>query len=45
MATGQLVGGGGEERGLKRKVQGGSTFAGWTHPYYWAPFILLGNGR
>lgn len=18
---------------------------GWTHPYYWAPFILIGNWR
>jgi CHAT domain-containing protein/Tfp pilus assembly protein PilF len=22
-----------------------SPFPGWSHPYYWAPFILLGNGR
>jgi CHAT domain-containing protein/tetratricopeptide (TPR) repeat protein len=26
-------------------VEGGGARSGWTHPYYWAPFILMGNGR
>jgi CHAT domain-containing protein/tetratricopeptide (TPR) repeat protein len=31
-------------RGVKRS--GGDDIAtGWTHPYYWAPFILIGNWK
>ncbi len=22
-----------------------ATLSGWRHPYYWAPFILVGNVR
>ncbi|MGD0437184.1 MAG: CHAT domain-containing protein [Bryobacteraceae bacterium] len=33
-----------EDRGVH--VPGGRSDAnGWTHPYYWAPFILIGNWR
>jgi CHAT domain-containing protein len=32
------------ERGVGvRRVQGGAN--AWTHPYYWAPFILIGNWK
>ena len=30
----------GGQRGVEVLVD---TPAGWTHPYYWAPFILMGN--
>ena len=35
------------QRGVKRlePTAGPAALPGWTHPYYWAPFILLGNGR
>jgi CHAT domain-containing protein len=39
------------ERGLELEARPGSqttstssTAPGFSHPYYWAPFILIGNG-
>jgi CHAT domain-containing protein len=33
-------------RGVIAVPEGGApALPGWTHPYYWAPFVLLGNGR
>ncbi len=31
------------ERGVKSPMA--TTAAAWTHPYYWAPFVLIGNWR
>jgi CHAT domain-containing protein len=45
MVSGKLSASTGAERGMKRDTEGTSPLPGWTHPYYWAPFILLGNGR
>jgi CHAT domain-containing protein len=35
------------ERGFKRvpEAQGEWKDAGYAHPYYWAPFVLIGNFR
>jgi CHAT domain-containing protein len=32
-------------RGLARSATPGAAWPGWTHPRYWAPFVILGNGR
>jgi CHAT domain-containing protein len=32
------------DRGVHTPNQEGGV-QGWTHPYYWAPFILIGNWR
>jgi CHAT domain-containing protein len=51
MATGKLTAssGAGGERGFgvdgAPKPAAAPALPGWTHPYYWAPFVLLGNGR
>jgi CHAT domain-containing protein/tetratricopeptide (TPR) repeat protein len=29
----------------EKREEAHASFPGWSHPYYWAPFILLGNGR
>jgi CHAT domain-containing protein len=34
-----------EERGAVPVEHRLGALPGWTHPYYWAPFVLLGNGR
>ena len=44
-----LVGGEGEVRAIARptrdnQVDASADFPGYRHPYYWAPFILIGNG-
>jgi CHAT domain-containing protein len=43
-----LVGGAGEVRAIARPTALGgdrsSPLPGYSHPYYWAPFILIGNG-
>ena len=43
-ATGKGKGAG---RGLEAEGTSGSgeTMPGWSHPYHWAPFILIGNWR
>ena len=40
-----VTGEAGTQRGARRSDTGASSSApdGWTHPYYWAPFTLLGN--
>jgi CHAT domain-containing protein len=32
------------DRGV-RVTAGNAVATGWTHPYYWAPFILIGNWK
>lgn len=47
MATGVLrssVGGGKDSRGLLTESITPKS-KNWTHPYYWAPFILIGNWK
>jgi len=46
MASGALKpdAGGAGDRGVK-PVGTYATARNWTHPYYWAPFILIGNWR
>ncbi|MDA0674418.1 MAG: CHAT domain-containing protein, partial [Cyanobacteria bacterium] len=43
-----LVGGAGEVRAIARPTALGGDrsipLPGYSHPYYWAPFILIGNG-
>jgi CHAT domain-containing protein len=43
-----LVGGEGEVRAIARPTalagDRASPLPGYSHPYYWAPFILIGNG-
>ena len=36
--------GGAGDRGVKT-VGSHVVASGWTHPYYWAPFILIGNWK
>ncbi|MEW8347346.1 MAG: tetratricopeptide repeat protein [Candidatus Thiodiazotropha taylori] len=45
MIKGQYQGEGGAARGFKRDEQVATSkeFQGYTHPFYWAPFILMGN--
>ena len=35
---------GAADRGVRVKDPAGAAIA-WTHPYYWAPFILIGNWK
>jgi CHAT domain-containing protein len=35
---------GAADRGV-RVTAGNALATGWTHPYYWAPFILIGNWK
>jgi len=35
---------GGGDRGLVRTPPPGARWPGWSHPRYWAPFVILGNG-
>ena len=46
MASGVLKpeAGGAADRGV-HALGGKSGASGWTHPYYWAPFILIGNWK
>ncbi len=47
LASGRVAPGagpGGAARGLARPG-GAAAWPGWTHPRYWAPFVVLGNGR
>jgi CHAT domain-containing protein len=46
MASGTLKASGeAEDRRGSIKPLGASRSHDWTHPYYWAPFILIGNWR
>jgi CHAT domain-containing protein len=36
---------GSSERGFSAAAQPQSTQQGYAHPYYWAPFVLMGNWR
>jgi CHAT domain-containing protein len=35
---------GAADRGV-RVTAGAAAATAWTHPYYWAPFILIGNWK
>ena len=35
----------GSGRGFGTKEREQQTLAGYAHPYYWAPFVLMGNWR
>jgi CHAT domain-containing protein len=37
--------GDGSNRGFGKNKPEGSVPAGYAHPYYWAPFVLMGNWR
>jgi CHAT domain-containing protein len=37
--------GDGSDRGASRSKPEGTAPAGYAHPYYWAPFVLMGNWR
>ena len=41
LLKGNASGGGSEARGAERTE---GTARRYDHPYYWAPFILIGNG-
>lgn len=45
MLSGDLKGESGTERGFNRDAQTktSATWPGYSHPFYWAPFILMGN--
>jgi tetratricopeptide (TPR) repeat protein len=47
MASGVLKPEAGDAKDRGGRVPGARVggAAGWTHPYYWAPFILIGNGK
>jgi CHAT domain-containing protein len=46
MATGTLRPGGGKgEAGRGLGTDDGAAAHDWSHPYYWAPFILIGNWK
>jgi CHAT domain-containing protein len=36
---------GSEGRGVEADTPAGDAPEGYTHPYYWAPFVLMGNWR
>jgi CHAT domain-containing protein len=37
--------GDGSGRGASRSKPEGAAAAGYAHPYYWAPFVLMGNWK
>jgi CHAT domain-containing protein len=37
--------GGAADRGVHVTAAAAVVATGWTHPYYWAPFILIGNWK
>jgi CHAT domain-containing protein len=37
--------GGGGDRGSAISKPEGPAATGYAHPYYWAPFVLMGNWR
>ena len=37
--------GAGSDRGFAISKPAGPAVAGYAHPYYWAPFVLMGNWR
>jgi CHAT domain-containing protein len=37
--------GDGNDRGVALSKTEGPAVARYTHPYYWAPFVLMGNWR
>ncbi len=46
MAMGVLLPAGTDSRDRgTRAAEAASVAKSWTHPYYWAPFILIGNWR
>jgi CHAT domain-containing protein len=50
LITGEAVTGPDGQRAIARPTTeegrsvGSAAFPGYSHPYYWAPFILIGNG-
>ena len=44
LLRGNVSSGGGERRGL-RMPGGDNSAAKFSHPYFWAPFILIGNWK
>ena len=34
-----------EGRGIEADESAGDWHEGYAHPYYWAPFVLMGNWR
>ncbi|MDW8373922.1 MAG: CHAT domain-containing protein, partial [Planctomycetota bacterium] len=43
LLRGEVSGAAGEARGLRRTDRPAAASAPYAHPYFWAPFILMGN--